>query len=659
MSTADEIISYCKELYPVGALMVTGEWGTGKTYLIEHNVKETLLSTHIIVRISLFGISNIEELRRIVKRRWIEECSPFFKNVDNEEFVAVGKSLLSAIGKISAKAAGVSDAALSINPEDFITISSKVGKKNHKRVCLVFDDLERSNLNTVEILGCINEYCENDKFLVVIIANEEKIVNNYTKNKSQQSIIGSGYDDQDNQVKERGNNQNLVACLCCSKSNELSYEEIKEKIVCRTVTYNPDYSQIIKTIVEEKNNGFSPEYRGLLRKNNKSIINIFEYEVEPENAELEEAGRLGALYNIRSLKCAFHDFERVYMVLKDEKCTNDIDEHLIAFIAYMLAARANLIYKSDRYGYLIANSRFNTIYPFVDIKTLYTTEINWIIDGVWDEKRLRSEIAERKILIKKIKKSKEPKEILKINNIFDIDDNILSQGFVPLLNECYNGKLTFNEYIQFICNARNMRVCNFPQYKEIHWKEVLDGVNFRITDIRTKSGSEVDEQGKLYRWIEEGYRKNYSEEELNVYDTIIKFVDDGELYFEQNRKEYIDTVLDGKIKMFTISDIKRFDCFDTEMANVTIKGYDKLQQEDKNIFPGYFTGLFGRLDREKLFQKEKTIKGLELLELKLKQLSMQYEAEAKNIAYHNLKYFLKEVSRLKEKYCNSTRSPEL
>ena len=46
---------------------------------------------------------------------------------------------------------------------------------NNKKVVLVFDDLERSKLDTVDILGCINEYCENRGFHTIVIANEDKL----------------------------------------------------------------------------------------------------------------------------------------------------------------------------------------------------------------------------------------------------------------------------------------------------------------------------------------------------------------------------------------------------------------------------------------------------------------------------------------------------
>ena len=62
MNTLDELVYYCNETEPVGALMLTGEWGCGKTYQLEHQLKEALANTHILVRVSLFGIGSIDTL---------------------------------------------------------------------------------------------------------------------------------------------------------------------------------------------------------------------------------------------------------------------------------------------------------------------------------------------------------------------------------------------------------------------------------------------------------------------------------------------------------------------------------------------------------------------------------------------------------------------
>ena len=57
MNTLDELIYYCEEKEPVGALMLIGEWGCGKTYLIEHELSDKLKESHVIIRVSLFGIT--------------------------------------------------------------------------------------------------------------------------------------------------------------------------------------------------------------------------------------------------------------------------------------------------------------------------------------------------------------------------------------------------------------------------------------------------------------------------------------------------------------------------------------------------------------------------------------------------------------------------
>ena len=39
MNTLEELKYYCEEHKPVGAMMLTGEWGCGKTYLLDNMLK--------------------------------------------------------------------------------------------------------------------------------------------------------------------------------------------------------------------------------------------------------------------------------------------------------------------------------------------------------------------------------------------------------------------------------------------------------------------------------------------------------------------------------------------------------------------------------------------------------------------------------------------
>ena len=66
MGTLDELIHYCRIEDPIGSLVLIGESGCGKTYLIERELREALEDTHCIVRVSLFGINSIGALHDAV-----------------------------------------------------------------------------------------------------------------------------------------------------------------------------------------------------------------------------------------------------------------------------------------------------------------------------------------------------------------------------------------------------------------------------------------------------------------------------------------------------------------------------------------------------------------------------------------------------------------
>ena len=47
MDTLKELENYCNIKQPVGALMLTGEWGCGKTYLLNEELIKSLKKTHV------------------------------------------------------------------------------------------------------------------------------------------------------------------------------------------------------------------------------------------------------------------------------------------------------------------------------------------------------------------------------------------------------------------------------------------------------------------------------------------------------------------------------------------------------------------------------------------------------------------------------------
>ena len=78
MNLIEELKSYCDINNPVGALMLSGEWGCGKTYFIKKFIK-SVKDTYVFVSISLFGIDSLDKLRVEVKKKWLEKASELDK----------------------------------------------------------------------------------------------------------------------------------------------------------------------------------------------------------------------------------------------------------------------------------------------------------------------------------------------------------------------------------------------------------------------------------------------------------------------------------------------------------------------------------------------------------------------------------------------------
>ena len=227
-SLLTEMEFYCSEKHPAGALLLTGEWGGGKTYFVVNKLQPHLKDSHIFIRISLFGIKSVNELQASIKKKWIECIA---------DYIAMSKIDVGATSKVFnalkpfAKACvdtfidtsvpegkqGIAKSLFSISADQLITITNEI---NGKIIVLVFDDLERSSIPFGELLGCINEYVENQHFHTIIIANE-------------------------NTIKKRENEHS-------GASETLKYNEIKEKVVERQLEFHNDPLEIVSALIESE-----------------------------------------------------------------------------------------------------------------------------------------------------------------------------------------------------------------------------------------------------------------------------------------------------------------------------------------------------------------------------------------------------------------------
>lgn len=291
------------------------------------------------------------------------------------------------------------------------------------------NDLERTNISSTDLLGCINDYCENQSFNTIIVANEQKIKD--------------------------------------SSDNELSYHEIKEKIVQRVIQFVPDYGEVVSNSIELMSCGI--EYKGLLRRNKKLLVKVLsgdfndnviieQYKAENykfsgnkkrEEYQKEEENLRNLLvqrpHNIRSFKCAIQDFERVYDKLV-KAGIQDGSKWLLSFVCLMMTNKAGLIQENPRYGNLFRYLNVEKLYPEVfDSNFILNGVSKWIIYGEWNDEIISKEI---QLFLEK-EKAVTPLEILGIwgqySNSLEIDRQTTTVSLKKLRDDLNSAMQQYKE----------------------------------------------------------------------------------------------------------------------------------------------------------------------------------------------------------------------
>lgn len=169
------------------AILITGEWGVGKTYFVQNELVRTVEKTETIedasefykqINISLFGLKTIDDIQAQILINFYD----FFGSDKLKIQKAVAKLFTKGLMRLQG-----------LSPNDFFTDIKSEGKNliNLSQVFIVFDDLERRSreLSIEELLGFINTLVEQNSVKVLLIANEgEKEANVFKKYK--EKVIG-------------------------------------------------------------------------------------------------------------------------------------------------------------------------------------------------------------------------------------------------------------------------------------------------------------------------------------------------------------------------------------------------------------------------------------------------------------------------------------
>ena len=306
----ESILDYIRSDYTDYAIMINGEWGSGKTYFWNNKIKSKIDSMQIhgkkytTIYMSLYGISNLEE---ISKKIFIETTQLMDKNLkkfmNSKNVTTIPEYAKNGIDM--ANLFGVTQNGDKMNYEDFFSTEDKV---------FCFDDLERANVDVIDILGYINNFVEHDHIKTIIICNEKELATKLkSSNLEMKTFIATYLLDKQNKINIDTDEpmveriQDTIEYVF-DKAND--YERIKEKLIGETFEYNPEFEYIINGLLMRYEK--YPELIRFLRSNTLLITTTF---------------KKSGTRNLRILKHALNDFKKVFDMVN--KTYPDISNRVI------------------------------------------------------------------------------------------------------------------------------------------------------------------------------------------------------------------------------------------------------------------------------------------------------------------------------------------
>ena len=567
----ESILDYIRAEYTDYAIMINGEWGSGKTYFWNHKIKPKIEAMQVNgkkltpIYMSLYGISNLEE---ISKKIFIETTQLMDKNL--KKFMgASGVGSIPEYAKTGLDMAnffGVTQNGDRLDYAQFFSTDDKV---------LCFDDLERANVDVIDILGYINNFVEHDHIKTIIICNEKELSTKLkNSNLEMKTFIATYLLDKENKLNIKTDKPMVERIrdtieYVFDKAND--YERIKEKLIGETFEYAPEFNYII--------NGLLMRY-----ENNADLIRFLRENTALITSTFNKSGTR----NLRILKHALNNFKKIFdTVTNSYPNTNNrvLQTMLIFTIAISFEIKAGKITK-DKFVNINNNEEYKSVLVssrvFMDNRQFYIKEFdnNYYYNFKAEyrffkfiEKYVRTRIFDMKIF-------KENMEVIR-----DTVDTKQLPGYKRLLTEEYwkipddqfNGVI--DETLDYVKNGRIEIIQIVKLFSYFAYFIKKDLINYDMRTIKS-----VFFNGMNISSLTSTYCANVDEELSQV-----AIEDEFEPDMEEILKHFNEINMQLKTKMYNekAEEIFKYipmnmemfyDKFDKECMNVPIfKYYDSFQ----------------------------------------------------------------------------------
>lgn len=301
-----EIERYLQDSVYNYAVLIDGEWGSGKTYFVKNELKAAIEKAgegeklRKVKYVSLYGCKSIEDIQenlvwelagdiKKAKNNKAKHEGKKEENVDDEDANRVLDSAVSSTKKI------VGGLAKKFFPEESL-FDVALDWIRTKSYVFIFDDLERCNCNLNEIFGFINGMVEHDGAKVIIVANEKEISSEIVPERIEQQymvalndgILWPAYEEK-NRLKylldqrQQSSNKKLSLDELEYRRNELfstaesneDYKKIREKLIGVTLRFDADFSQIIDVLIDKTD--YKEYVKDIIRRNTAFMRQRMDY----------------------------------------------------------------------------------------------------------------------------------------------------------------------------------------------------------------------------------------------------------------------------------------------------------------------------------------------------------------------------------------------
>jgi hypothetical protein len=567
----ESILDYIRAEYTDYAIMINGEWGSGKTYFWNHKIKPKIEAMQVNgkkltpIYMSLYGISNLEE---ISKKIFIETTQLMDKNL--KKFMgASGVGSIPEYAKTGLDMAnffGVTQNGDRLDYAQFFSTDDKV---------LCFDDLERANVDVIDILGYINNFVEHDHIKTIIICNEKELSTKLkNSNLEMKTFIATYLLDKENKLNIKTDKPMVERIrdtieYVFDKAND--YERIKEKLIGETFEYAPEFNYII--------NGLLMRY-----ENNADLIRFLRENTALITSTFNKSGTR----NLRILKHALNNFKKIFdTVTNSYPNTNNrvLQTMLIFTIAISFEIKAGKITK-DKFVNINNNEEYKSVLVssrvFMDNRQFYIKEFdnNYYYNFKAEyrffkfiEKYVRTRIFDMKIF-------KENMEVIR-----DTVDTKQLPGYKRLLTEEYwkipddqfNGVI--DETLDYVKNGRIEIIQIVKLFSYFAYFIKKDLINYDMRTIKSVffNGMNISSLTSTYcANVDEELSQVAIEDEFEPdMEEILKHFNEINMQLKtkmyNDKAEEIFKYIPMKMEMF-------YDKFDKECMNVPIfKYYDSFQ----------------------------------------------------------------------------------